>query len=124
MRQSRRMRWAENVARKWQIRITFRTSVGQPERKRTVLNCWVLHPVARVSTNAFLKLPYATMFLCSILLCTTYCMFRPRLVAIFREDVHKIYINSTDPLTYTVVTLIYILCTFYLKMAIDRGRNM
>jgi hypothetical protein len=34
-------------------------------------NCWVLHPVARVSTDAFLKTTYATMFLCSILLCTT-----------------------------------------------------
>jgi hypothetical protein len=32
----------------------------------------------------FLKPPYATMFLCSILLCTTYYMFRPRSVAIFR----------------------------------------
>jgi hypothetical protein len=31
-----------------------------------------------------LKPPYATMFLCSILLCTTYYMFRPRSVAIFR----------------------------------------
>jgi hypothetical protein len=44
--------------------------------------------------------------------------------------VHKIYIkvttvhDSTDPLTYTVVTLIYILCTYCLKMATDRGRNM
>jgi hypothetical protein len=32
--------------------------------------------------------------------------------------------DSTDPLTYRMVTLIYILCTFYLKMATDRGRNM
>jgi hypothetical protein len=32
--------------------------------------------------------------------------------------------DSTDPLTYTVVTLLYILCTYYLKMATDRGRNM
>jgi hypothetical protein len=32
--------------------------------------------------------------------------------------------DSTDPLTYTVVTLIYILCIYYLKMATDRGRNM
>jgi uncharacterized membrane-anchored protein len=32
--------------------------------------------------------------------------------------------DSTDPLTYTVVTLIYILCTYYLKMVTDRGRNM
>jgi hypothetical protein len=32
--------------------------------------------------------------------------------------------DSTDPLTYTVVTLIYILCTYYLKMATDGGRNM
>jgi hypothetical protein len=31
-----------------------------------------------------LKPPYATMFLCMILLCTTYYMFRPRSVAIFR----------------------------------------
>jgi hypothetical protein len=33
--------------------------------------------------------------------------------------------DSTDPLTYTVVTFKYILLyTFYLKMATDRGRNM
>lgn len=31
------MRQAENVARKWQIRTTFRTSVGQPERKKPVV---------------------------------------------------------------------------------------
>jgi hypothetical protein len=77
------------------------------------------------------------MFLCSILLCTSYYMFRPRSVAIFRQYVHKIYIKvttvyvngsvesaATDPLTYTVVTLIYILCRYCLKMATDRGRNM
>jgi hypothetical protein len=32
----------------------------------------------------FLKPQYATMFLCSILLCTTYYMFRPQSVAIFK----------------------------------------
>jgi hypothetical protein len=30
---------------------------------------------------------------------------------------------STDPLTDTVVTLIYILCTYYLKMATDRAET-
>jgi hypothetical protein len=48
------------------------------------LNCWVLHPVACVSTNT----------------------------------------DSTDLLTYTVVALNIFLCTFYLKMVTDRGRNM
>jgi hypothetical protein len=48
-------------------------------------NCWVLHPVARVSTNTLIKTTIRNKcFSCSILLCTTYNMFRPRSVTIFR----------------------------------------
>jgi hypothetical protein len=78
------------------------------------LNCWVLHPVARVSTNAFLKTAVRNN------------------VFVFDFIVHYLlhvsapyggHLQVTDPLTYTVVTLIYILCTYYLKMATDRAET-
>jgi hypothetical protein len=44
----------------------------------TLLNCWVMHPVARVSPILWLKPPCVTnIYSCSFLLCTTTTCFGP-----------------------------------------------
>jgi hypothetical protein len=105
-----------------------------PERGKYKLNCWVLHPVARVSTNAFLKTTVRNnVFVLDFIVHYLLHVSAPiggHLQVICTQKIYikvtTVYINgsvdspdhgtclyaadSTDPLTYTVVTLIYIFC--------------
>jgi hypothetical protein len=62
------------------------------------LNCWVMHPVARVSVNIYIyiyKPPYATNVGARFIVHFLHYMFRPLLVAIFRWFVpQKIFEGS------------------------------
>jgi hypothetical protein len=76
-----------------------------PQETTNFVNCWVLHPVARVSTNAFLKTTVSNnVFVLDFIV--HYLLHNGSV------DIHSGHLN------------IYIFCTFYLKMATDQGRNM
>jgi hypothetical protein len=42
-----------------------------------IVNCWVLHPVARVSTNAFLKTTVRNNVFCARFYCALLTCFSP-----------------------------------------------
>jgi hypothetical protein len=74
---------------------------------RNKFNCWVMHPVARVSTNTLIKTTIRNKcFSCSILLCTTTTCFGPDRWPSSGKMYTKIFLKR--PLCMSIFYILYL----------------